>query len=123
MLSGRVLAESFRAGGDILVPGLRVTQVVRMDVGPSRAPGQPEVWTLIDVEGPDELAGDVARAWSAGLFPNQSWYADFRVAQEHVVVFPGRVFRYEIGDAQARQAAVDYGLTAGVPAAQLDWGD
>ena len=120
MLTGRVLAESFRAGGDILVPGLRVTQVTRTAVGPSRAPGQPEVWTLIDVEGPDALADE---AWSAGLFENQTWYADFRVAQEHVVVFPGRVFRYAVGDHAARRAAVEYGRRTGVPEPQLDWGD
>jgi hypothetical protein len=96
--------------------------MVRTEVGPSRAPGQPAVWTLIDVEGPDELAGDVARAWSAGLFEHQTWYADFRVGQEHVVVFPGRVFPYTMGDADGRRAAVEYGRATGVPEAQLDWG-
>jgi len=60
---------------------------------------------------------------AGSLVANQGWYADFRVGQDHVVVFPGRVFRYTVTDQEGRRAAVDYGRRNGVPLHQLDWGD
>lgn len=54
---------------------------------------------------------------------SRTWYADFRVGDEHVVVFAGRIFRYHIGDDAGRNEAVEYGLAAGTPPHQLDWGE
>jgi hypothetical protein len=123
MLHGRILAESLRVGCDIQVPQLRLVRIAREDVSGSTSTIQPDVWTLLDVQAPDELADELAEALAAALIEGQGWYADFRVRTDHVVVFPGRIFRYAVGDMAGRDAAVKYGAAAGVPENQLDWGD
>ncbi|MEU8185422.1 hypothetical protein AB0B85_28030 [Micromonospora sp. NPDC049044] len=123
MLIGRILAESLRVGCDIQVPGLRIVRIAREDVAGSRAPQQPAVWTLLDVEAPDEAADELAEALAGSLADGQGWYADFRVGTDHVIVYPGRVFHYTVGDHAGRDAAVQYGRLNGVPEHQLDWGE
>ena len=123
MLHGRILAESLRVGCDLRVRDLRISRVDRQDVSRGAAPYQPDIWTLLDVEGPDDVADDLASALADGLIEGQGWYADFRVGTDHVVVFPGRVFRYTVGDQAGRNEATAYGRSVGVPAHQLDWGE
>jgi hypothetical protein len=121
MVKGRILAESLRPGAAVVVPGLELTRVSRVGVT-APGPGQPSVWTLLDVTVAEERAEELASALSAALAAEGGWYADFRSGAEHVVVFAGRIFRYEVGDAAARDEAVSYGRSVGVPEAQLDWG-
>jgi hypothetical protein len=123
MLRGRLLTESLRVGADLRVSALRVVRVGRHDVSGSTSADQPGVWTFLDFEAPDAVAGELADALASALTPDQGWYADFEVGNDHVVVFAGRVFRYAKGDRAGRAAAVDYGRTVGVPDHQLDWGD
>jgi hypothetical protein len=85
---------------------------------PSRACGPSSTWKR-----PDDAAGELADALAAALVADEGWYADFEVADDHVVVFAGRAFRYAKGDRAGREAAVEYGRTHGVPEHQLDWGD
>src|SRR5690242_4796321 len=98
MLHGRILAESLRIGCDIRVRDLQISRIQRQDVSRGTSPYQPDVWTLLDVEGPDDVADDLAYVLADSLIEGQGWYADFRVGTEHVVVFPGRTFRYTAGD-------------------------
>ena len=121
MVKGRIVAESLRPGAAVMVPGLSLTRISRVSVT-APGPGQPGVWTLLDVTAPEERGEELAAALSAGLAPDGGWYADFRSGSEHVVVFSGRIFRYAVGDAAGRADAVAYGRAAGVPEAQLDWG-
>ncbi|MFC3986996.1 hypothetical protein [Actinoplanes siamensis] len=121
MVRGRIVAESLRPGAALVVPGLEATRVSRVSVS-APAAGQPPIWTLLDVTAPDERAEELAAALSAALAADGGWYADFRVGAAHVVVFAGRIFRYEVGDAAGREQAVAYGRSVGVPEAQLDWG-
>ncbi|MEV6302102.1 hypothetical protein AB0M02_21990 [Actinoplanes sp. NPDC051861] len=123
MLHGRIIAESLRPGTELAVPGLGLARVARVDVSAGAAPGQPRVWTLIDVVAPGASAGALAGALSAALHTEGGWYADFRDSGDHVVVFAGRIFRYRVGDHAGRQEAIAYGRTVGVPDGQLDWGD
>jgi hypothetical protein len=74
------------------------------------------------VTAPEERAEELASALSAALSAEGGWYADFRSGGEHAVVYAGRIFRYEVGDAAARDEAVAYGRSVGVPEAQVDWG-
>ncbi|WP_410812364.1 hypothetical protein [Micromonospora sp. 067-2] len=123
MLRGRLLTESLRVGADVRLPSLRVVRLGRQDVSRSTSADQPDVWTFLDFEAPDDLADDLAAALAESLAGDQGWYADFEVGDDHVVVFPGRVFRYTKGDRAGRDAAVEYGRTLGVPSHQLDWGE
>jgi hypothetical protein len=123
MLHGRIIAESLRPGTELAVPGLALTSLTRVDVAASAGPGQPPVWTLIDVAAPNAAAGQLAAALSTALAADGGWYADFRDGPDRVVVFAGHIFRYPAGDAAGRAEAVAYGRRAGVPESQLDWDD
>jgi hypothetical protein len=139
MLKGRLIVESLKTGVDLEISDLCLVRLGRYDVSDSTTPftdggvapsgaagsvaGQPPVWTFLDFEAPDERAGELAQALAAGLESKLGWWADFIVAEDHVVVFADRVFRYRIGDHEAREQAVAWGRAAGTPEHQLDWGD
>jgi hypothetical protein len=123
MLQGRLLTESLRIGAAITVPDLRVTRLGRQDVTDSTSPSQPNVWTFLDFEAPEDCAEELAAALAVALLTDDGWYADFSVGNDHVVVFADRVFRYWKGERQARAEAVSYGRAAGTPEHQLDWGE
>jgi hypothetical protein len=95
---------------------------VRRDVGDSVIESQPDVWTFLEYEAPDDRADELAEALAAALRPEDGWYTDFSVGGDHVVVFADRVFRYREGDEAGHREAVDYGRSAGTPEHQLDWG-
>ncbi len=123
MLTGCLLAESLAVGADLKVPDLVVTRLGRQDVSRGTVPTQPDVWTFVNFEAPDERADELASVLAEMLLADDGWYADFRVGDDHVVVFSGRVFRYRVGDKAGRAEAEDYGRRAGTPEHQLDWGD
>ena len=84
---------------------------------------QPPVWTFLEFEADDAIAGLLAESLARSLLAEGGWYADFRAADDHVVVFAGKVFRYQRGGKDARAEAMDYGRVMGVPEHQLDWPD
>lgn len=90
---------------------------------PGAVDPQPKVWTLLDFEVPRSRADELAEALSHALLAEGGWYADFGVEDDHIVVFANKVSRYKKGDHNARKEVVAYGLSIGVPAHQLDWGD
>ena len=102
MFRGRLLAESLRPGVELAVPDLRLTSIARHDVSGSTSATQPDVWTFVDVEIPDERVDELSDALTAALIADDGWYADYQSETEHVVVFAGRAFRYRKGDARAR---------------------
>lgn len=123
MLKGTLLAESLRLGAPLEVPGLRATRILRSDVSESSTSAQPSVWTSIEFEAGNEVAGQLAAALARSLLAEGGWYADFTVGDENVVVFANRIFRYSRGDQAGRAEAQEYGRKVGVPAHQLDWSD
>ncbi|WP_432839427.1 hypothetical protein [Dactylosporangium sp. CA-092794] len=123
MITGCVIAESLRPGAVFDPPGVRIRRIARLDVAASARGSQPAVWTAIDFAADDDAAEAVAERLAGCLSAEGGWYADFRAGDEHVVVFAGAVFRYRVGDAAGRAAAVAHGRAAGVPEHQLDWAD
>ena len=117
------MAESLRLGAVFEVPDLMLTRVVRRDASGSATSSQPSVWTFLEFEAEDEVAGRLADALAAALVADGGWYANFTVGDEHVVVFAGRVFRHRSGDRSGRAEAEAYARQAGVPTHQMDWGD
>lgn len=122
MFAGRLILESLHVGADITTPGLRIDRILRVAVD-GATPQQPDEWSIIDFRGPDETADRFAKQLSTAMEPTHHWYADFRIGEDHVVVFPGRIFRYRTGDPEGHEEVVAYGRTLGIPDAQLDWGE
>jgi len=120
VISGTLIAESMRVGASLENLPMRVVKISREDRGDVTV-GQPPAWTIIEFEISDEHADALAAALSAALQASGAWYCDLRSAEETFVVFGGRIFRYPRGDAAARADAEDFGRSAGVPEAQLDW--
>lgn len=123
MLKGTVVAESLRPGTDLRVAGLRMPRLSREDLSASVMPGQPPVWTLLEIEAEDDAADTLALLLSQSLLAEGGWYADFAVGGDHVVVYADRIFRYTAGDRTGRAQAEGYGRRMGVPDSQLDWPD
>jgi hypothetical protein len=123
MVKGTLLAESVRIGAELSVVGLRLTRVSRRDMSGSVSAAQPPVWTVLDFEADDELAGPLAESLARALLAEGGWYADFGVGEDHVVVFAGKVLRYRRGDQGGWAEAMDHGRAVGVPEHQLDWPD
>lgn len=117
MIRGVVILESLR---ERRVPDLvRPTRTWTCDP-PDPGPDQPERWSVVDFEAPEEQGDEIARLLSDSLLPGP-WYCDFHSDDTVWVAFSGRCFRYARGDARGRAAAVHHGREAGVPPAQLDW--
>jgi len=123
MVKGTLLAESLKIGAELSVAGLRLTLVSRRDVSASVSAVQPPVWTFLEFEADDAVAGPLAESLAQSLLAEGGWYADFRAGDDHVVVFAGKVFHYQRGDQDGRAEAMDYGRAMGVPEHQLDWPD
>lgn len=119
MIKGTLLTESLRIGSPLAVAGLRVTSLERRHV--AGTPAQPDVWTFLEFEADDDVAGPLGAALEGSLQVENGWYADFTSDDKHVVVFANRTFRYQRGDPAGRAAAEAYGRSVGVPDDQLDW--
>ena len=119
MVEGVLIAESLRPGSKLTRIELAVTSVDRVEITEPAA-GQPPVWTLISFRSstdPKHLASVVSAALSA-----PGWYADFHDEERKWVIFPdGVVFAFSRGDDTTHQAAIQHGLSLGIPAEQLDW--
>jgi hypothetical protein len=121
MFRGALIAESLRPGARLEGIPLVIRELFRV-APPNVSPEQPAIWTVIEFEVAADRADDLAQALT-GLLDTPGWYCDYRSSDEHIVVFPGRYFRYACGDREARANAQAYGRSTGVPEAQLDWRD
>jgi hypothetical protein len=119
MATGTIVSESLRLGAALEGIELKVRRLLRVAIT-NATPSQPDRWTLIDFEIPDEAAPDVAAAL-AKVLDVGGWYVDFHTADDKYVVFADKVFRYRRGHPAGRQEAAAYALAAGVPTSQLDW--
>jgi hypothetical protein len=122
MAKGAIIAESLRIGTELNGVPLLVRRISRFEVTVP-GPDQPEQWTLIEFDVPDDHADRLAASLADALLPKGGWYADFHTDTHAYVVFADRIFRYLRGDHAARMQAQQYGRDAGVPEGQLDWAD
>ncbi len=116
MLTGILLEESL--ADRTAAHGLHVTAAERWTIE-HPAPFQPAVWTALRFEEDEARAWEWMERFSRALRP--AWYVNASTTAKVFIAFPGRVFTYEKGDAQARAQVTRFGLRAGVPSWQLDW--
>ena len=118
MLSGLLLKESL---SDLsLLDSLQITRTETWQVS-NAVPGQPSTWTAVSFAVDDAESDGLAEQMSLALKP--MWYINGSTEEMVYVIFPGKVFKYRMGDALSRAAALEFGRSLGVPESQLDWGE
>jgi hypothetical protein len=119
VLKGLLLKESLK--DDSILKLVRITHTETWNVE-NAADHQPAIWTALYFEIEDEQADAFAEKLSRVLHA-RGWYVNGSTDTQVYVIFPGKVFRYPIGDLAQRTAAQQFGRTLGIPEPQLDWGE
>lgn len=80
-------------------------------------------WTLHKVEVAPEKAEMAARKLACSLDSehSHSWYADFKDAATHYIIFRDKVFKIDRHSKEQYAQARQYGLALGIPKHQLDF--
>lgn len=80
-------------------------------------------WTLRKVEIAPEKVDKVARKLAQSLDPehSHSWYADFKDAATHFIVFRNKVFKIDRHNKEQYDEARQYGLSLGIPEHQINF--
>lgn len=106
MIHGTLIGDSLRIGAELHPEGWSVTRIYRLDVSGDPAE-EDNAWTVIDFHADDDDVADaLGQAFASSLEAVGGWYADFRVGEDHVVVFAGKQLRYSRWDADGRAEAV-----------------
>lgn len=77
-------------------------------------------WTLHTVEIPESGGEAIAEKLSQALDSQHAWYADFKNAKFHYVIFRNTVFKVDLQNPKYRDA-MEYGISLGIPWYQLDF--
>ncbi len=118
---GTLVAESLRDDAVLRDLRLEVRAIIRTRAGDPTV-GQPLLWTMIELEAPDDAFDDLVAQLSDAI-RSGPWYCDLRTELEIAVVFAGRAFRYRRGDGAGRAEAERHARASGVPDGQTDWPD
>jgi hypothetical protein len=119
--TGVIIEESLE-NSDVLkrvkITGSQVERVTERH----RTPGLSQ-WSLRWVEIAESEAAEIADALSRSLDRRHagSWYADFRNATQHYIIFRDKVFLIDRHSREQYRAAIRYGISLGIPEHQLDF--
>ena len=75
-----------------------------------------EDWELYKVDATKEQIQSLSGELSDG-----HWYTHFWQDNELIVVFKDKIFEFDVNDKDGRLAAVEYGMSIGIPEEQLDF--
>ena len=78
-------------------------------------------WTLHTVKIPANQMEKVADAISKALVVDHNWYADFKDAVTHYIIFRGKIFQVTRANPSQYAAVKQYGVSLGIPDYQLDF--
>jgi hypothetical protein len=109
MYKGCIIKESI---GDELIFDL--VEIERSELW--RTNEKPKYWTAVFFTSKDEgFPEKLSRALTG------NWYVDMKQGDTKIIVFSGKVLRYTMGDAEAKEEVMDYCRSRGIPERQLDW--
>lgn len=118
-LKGVVIEESLEDKDvlkDLKITGTRIEPVTVNDQTPWL-----KVWTLHDIEVPEEHAERNALELSRALDSEHDWYADFKNDLTHFIIFHNKVFKIDRKSFDQYKEASDYGISLGIPEHQVDF--
>lgn len=79
-------------------------------------------WTMHTVEIQEDKANEFAELISKALYKEHNWYADFKNATEHYVVYADKVFHItDRTNKKQYDMATEYGISIGIPDYQVDF--
>ena len=78
-------------------------------------------WTLHTVEILEDQADEIAKELSEILDSEHNWYADFKNANFHYIIFRNKVFKVDRSKKQQYDNVTKYGVSLGTPDHQLDF--
>ncbi|OGM89112.1 hypothetical protein A2108_01935 [Candidatus Wolfebacteria bacterium GWA1_42_9] len=78
-------------------------------------------WTLHTVLIPEDEAEVIAERISGALDSEHPWYADFKNDTTHFIIFRGKVFEVDRTKKEEYAAAMEYGISLGIPKYQVDF--
>lgn len=78
-------------------------------------------WTMHTVEIPESEARQAAEEISHALEREHNWYADFKNATHHYIIFRGKVFYIDRTSKEQYDEAKKYGIALGIPEYQVDF--
>lgn len=78
-------------------------------------------WTLHTVEISEEKANDVAKKLSFALDKKHEWYADYKNATTHYIIYRNNIFIINRTSKEQYEAAKQYGISLGIPEYQVDF--
>jgi hypothetical protein len=79
-----------------------------------------KTWTLHEVEIEEDKAKNVAEKLSKSLDSKHNWYADFKNATKHFIIFRNKVF-YINRKKEEYEKVKKYGVSLSIPDYQLDF--
>jgi hypothetical protein len=116
---GVVIAESLEDRA--VLQRLNITSTKVETVTPKHQTPWVRQWTLHTVEISEADAPAIASQISQSLDSRHPWYADFKSATHHYIIFRGKVFLVERTSKEQYDAARRYGISLGIPEYQVDF--
>lgn len=82
-----------------------------------------KIWTLHKVEVPETKVAEVSKKISVSINESHDhpWYADYKNAEWHYIIFPRKIFKISRTDSTSYAAAKRYGISLGIPPYQVDF--
>ncbi len=114
--TGLLLKESLEDDSFLDMIEITEKQVWNID---NAANYQPKVWTAIYFKGEEDRTDEISEKLSHSLKPR--WYANISVGNKEYVIFHKKIFKYNKGDKETKERAINYGKSLGIPDHQLDW--
>lgn len=102
---------------------LKGLKIVSTEVEPTTAEHKSHVpqWTMHTVIIPSAQVEAVAQRISRSIDGRYGWYADFKNASRHYIIFKGKVFDIDRTSREQYDEAKQYGISLGIPAYQVDF--
>ncbi len=117
---GVIIAESL--GDNSVLKDVKILNTKIEKVTPEHKTPWVKRWTLHIVEVPEEKADEIADllSWSFDASHPQ-WYADYKNDTFHFIIYNGQIFKVDLSDPDSYKDAREYGISIGIPEAQLDF--
>lgn len=119
MKQGTIIKESLIDDDVLELVDIKDAAILRAD---NHIPSQPLYWTAIAFETKRAVKDEIFLERLKGSL-RDDWYVDLHDDVEKILVFKGKILRYQKGDMIGKLEAVNYCRQMGIPETQIDWSE